>query len=122
MVHELSHVDETKTITHFDVKADDLFVENDVFLEAGLVENIAQTAAVRAGYHYRNLHQEEVPVGYIGGLKKLQITHLPKVGDKITTKVEVVNEVFDITLIQAKSFVGEQLLASCEMKIIIVKK
>jgi 3-hydroxymyristoyl/3-hydroxydecanoyl-(acyl carrier protein) dehydratase len=50
MVGKLLLVDETLTKSSFVIKSDNLFVKNGFFQEAGLMENIAQTAALRAGY------------------------------------------------------------------------
>jgi hypothetical protein len=47
----------------------------------------------------------------------LVIEALPKVGDELTTTIEVASEVFAITLVNAKVEVGDRLVASCEMKI-----
>jgi hypothetical protein len=60
-----------------------------------------------------------VKIGFIGSIKNLVIETLPKVGDELKTTIEVVSEVFAITLVNAKVEVGERLIASCEMKISI---
>ena len=56
MIDRLVYNDETTTVTEFEVKADNLFAEGDLLNPCALVENIAQTCAVRMGYidHYIN--------------------------------------------------------------------
>ena len=52
MVDEIIDSGEKKTCSKFLIKEDNIFVENGFLKEPGLVENIAQTAAARAGYTY----------------------------------------------------------------------
>src|SRR4051812_15066149 len=48
MIDQLISSDETSTRTGFQVRADNIFVEDGFLTEPALVENIAQTAAARA--------------------------------------------------------------------------
>jgi len=108
------------TETSFLVKEGALFVENGVLQEVGLIENIAQTAAAGVGYQCA-VNNEAVPVGFIGAVKNLTIDYLPKVGELIFTRVEVLEEIFDMSLIKGESFVGDKPVLSCEMKIVLKK-
>lgn len=123
MVDTLWYNDETKTVSGFKVKVDNVFVENGFFTEPGLIENIAQTAALRVGYivSEKNKNGEDVkpPIGFIGGIKKLSIEALPEVGEVLQTTVEVVNVVFGVSIIEGKVFSKEKCMASCEMKIFL---
>ena len=118
MIDRLTGYDETIATTAFVVKPENIFVENGRLTEPGLVENIAQTAAARAGYVAK---QENKPVqlGYIGAVKNLVIHALPFVNDELTTEISITNQIFDVTLITGKISCKESLLASCEMKIFI---
>jgi predicted hotdog family 3-hydroxylacyl-ACP dehydratase len=119
MVGALTHFDEKFTRTSTVIAADNLFVEKGIFSESGVIENMAQTCAARIGYYNKYVCQEEVKIGFIGSIKDLLLYELPKVGDELKTTVEVLSEVFAITLVRATVEVGEQLIASCEMKISI---
>ena len=118
MIDRLTGYDETIATTAFVVKPENIFVENGRLTEPGLVENIAQTAAARAGYVAK---QENKPVqlGYIGAIKNLVIHALPFVNDELTTEISITNQIFDVTLVTGKISCKESLLASCEMKIFI---
>ena len=118
MIGSLSHFDESVTRTSFRILADNILVENGRFTEAGLVENIAQTAAARAGYISARSSQP-VQVGYIGALKNLEVYHLPKIADELETEVTLENQIFDVTVIRGKVWCGKVLMAQCEMKIFI---
>jgi len=121
MLDALTHFDEVITCTRMQIKADNLFVKNNKFTESGVIENIAQTCAARMGYINKYLCSGKVKIGFIGAIKNLVIEELPKVGDELKTTIEVVNEVFAITLVNAKVEVGDQLIATCEMKISITE-
>lgn len=118
MVDKLLSVNETTTVTGFTIKADNIFVENGVFKEPGLVENIAQTAAANAGY-VSHTENKPVLVGYIGAVNGLQVSALPKTGDELITEITTENQIFDVTLISGKITCNGQLIAQCKMKIFI---
>lgn len=118
MIDQLITYNEKITRTSFKIKAANIFVENGRFGEPGLVENIAQTAAARAGYV--SLHDNKpVLVGYIGAIKNLVIHSLPMVNDELVTEISVENQIFDVMLISGKITCRDILLAACEMKIFI---
>jgi predicted hotdog family 3-hydroxylacyl-ACP dehydratase len=120
MIDELTYSDGKSSRSSFLIKEKNIFVSNGKFREAGLVENIAQTAAARAGY---NSQQENKPVlvGYIGAVKNLEIFALPKINDVLETEVAIENQVFDVTIITGKVKCNGILLAQCEMRIFIVQ-
>ena len=120
MIDTLLNVDGAVTETSLTVLKDTLFVKEGIFQEPGLIENIAQTVAAGVGYTCA-LNKETVPVGFIGAIKNLTIHSLPAVGDTITTRVEILEEIFDMTLIKGESFVDSKPVASCEMKIVLKK-
>ena len=118
MIDEVVEVDERFTSSSFMVTADNIFLQDGELAEAGLVENIAQTAAARAGYIAltRNM---PVAVGYIGSVSRLEIHGLPRLGDLLETRIEVTNQVFNATIITGEIKCNGQPLAQCEMKIFI---
>lgn len=117
MVDRLLQCDKIITRTEFTIRQENLFVQNERFIESGLVENIAQTCAARMGYINSVVHDGNVKIGFIGSVKNMNIYSLPKINDTISTRVEVLNEVFNITLVNAEIRCGEILIADCEMKI-----
>jgi len=117
-IDKLLSFSETTTTTGFSIKADNIFVENGTLKEPGLVENIAQTAAARAGYVSQTANKP-VLVGYIGAVNNLQIFMLPKTGDELITEITIENQIFDVTLISGKITCNGQPVAQCNMKIFI---
>jgi predicted hotdog family 3-hydroxylacyl-ACP dehydratase len=118
MVDSLISIDEKTTVSGFMVTKENIFVENNKFREPGLVENVAQSAALGVGYVCKQ-NNTPVPIGFIGGVKNLIINELPLVGDDLRTEITVDYKVFEATLITGKIFVEQRLMAQCEMKIFL---
>lgn len=121
MIDRLLSFDEIESSTDFVIKEDNIFCKDGLFLETGIMENIAQTCAARIGYININ-NNESVKIGVIGSIKDLIITKLPKVGTTLVTKVKVLSEVFAITLVEAEVYDNNELIAKCEMKISLTDK
>jgi predicted hotdog family 3-hydroxylacyl-ACP dehydratase len=118
MIDELLYCDEITTRTGFKVTDDNVLVVNGEFTEAGLMENIAQTAAARAG-HMAELENKPVAIGYIGAVKNFEVFNLPKVNDELLTEVKIENQVFDVTIISGTVKCNGSVMAQCEMNIFI---
>jgi predicted hotdog family 3-hydroxylacyl-ACP dehydratase len=116
MVGKLLETDDNITRSSFIIDAANVFVKNGLFQEAGLMENIAQTAALRAGYVAQS-ENKPVAVGYIGAVSNFEVFGLPKAGDEIMTEISTQNQIFDITVLSGKVWLGDRLIAQCEMKV-----
>lgn len=116
MVDRVLLADPKMSRTSFLIKDDNLFVENGVFTEPGLVENMAQTAGAGTGYRYQQLG-EQVPVGFIASVKNLKIIALPKTGDELITETTISHTVMSMHVVEAAVYVNEEKMASCELKI-----
>jgi hypothetical protein len=98
------------------IEPDNVFVSNEYFREPGLVENIAQTAAMHVGYQCA-LKNIPIPIGYIAAVKDLKIFSLPRHNTRISTSVKITNKVLDVTVVEGKVEQEGNLLCSCEMRI-----
>jgi len=116
MIDRIVDITETKVVCEFQVKNDNLFVVDGKFPEPGIIENMAQTIAAGAGYRAK-ANNEKVKLGYIAAIKNLNIYAKPSVGDVLSTSVEIVNEVFSVTIVQAEVICGSTKIADCEMRI-----
>jgi predicted hotdog family 3-hydroxylacyl-ACP dehydratase len=117
MVDKLLFCDKKTTKTAFTVREDNIFVENGCLSAAGLIENIAQTCAARMGYINKYICNEAVKIGFIGAIRNQDIISLPIVGETLVTQIETIEEVFQMTLVNASVNVDNKLITSCEMKI-----
>ena len=119
MVDRLLHCDPVLTETELTIREDNIMVEDGRMGETGLLENVAQTCAARMGYINMS-SGKEVRVGVIGALRDMEIHALPEVGSTITTRIEVSDEVFGMTLAQAESYCGDTLLCRGTIKIALL--
>jgi predicted hotdog family 3-hydroxylacyl-ACP dehydratase len=117
MIDCLTHFDEVVTTTHFAVREDNLFMEGGVLNSCALVENIAQTCAARMGYINSYICKENVKLGFIGAIKRLEIVRPAREGEVLTTSIEVMQEVGAVTMVNATVKVGDETIVTAEMKI-----
>jgi predicted hotdog family 3-hydroxylacyl-ACP dehydratase len=117
MVNALLQCDENSTQSTFLISAGNVFVKNGVLEEGGLMENIAQTAALRAGYTALVAGQT-VNSGYIASVTAFEILALPNIGDELTTEVYINDRIGNMTVLMGKIWLGGAQIASCEMKVI----
>jgi 3-hydroxyacyl-[acyl-carrier-protein] dehydratase len=116
MIHDLVEASDDHAITRLMIEQDNVFISDGFFAEPGMVENIAQTAAVHIGYQcaQKNI---PIPIGYIAAIKDLKINSLPAVGRTITTMVRITNKVLELTVAEGKIEMDGEVLCSCEMRI-----
>ncbi len=117
MVGKLIHFDERTTETETEIKADNIFVDDGLFSASGLIENIAQTCAARIGYVNKFILKKGIQLGFIGAIRNLEVKTLPQVGDTITTRVDVLENVFGMTLANAEVTCDGKSLVTTEIKI-----
>lgn len=123
MVSQLMHYDELVTQTRFNIAADNIFCENGVFVASGIVENIAQTCAARIGYINKYILHKDVNIGFIGAVRNLEIIRLPRVGETVETRIDVLSSSFGLTLAHGEVRLTDgTLVAEGEMKIALSEK
>jgi len=118
MIGRLEEASDTRFVSSFTIEVDNIFVEDNLLRESGIIENIAQTTAAGKGYMQKS-NGKPVALGFIAAIKSLQINMLPNIGKELRTIVEVVNKVADVTIILGEVYTGDTLVASCEMRIFI---
>ena len=117
MVGRLTFFDKRRTITETTVKDENLFVSEGMMSASGLIENIAQTCAARIGFVNKYILKKGIQVGFIGAIRNLTVLGLPKTGETMTTTVDVLEEVFGMTLAHAEITCGGETLVTTEIKI-----
>lgn len=118
LISRIYKCDEASVITGFDIVDEHILTQNGVLTESGIVENMAQTAASMAGYE-AVVNKTQPRVGFIANIKNLVINYLPKSGNEILTEVSTKTQVMNVSIIEAKSFCNNELVATCEMKIFL---
>lgn len=116
MVHELLMASGDTAVSRFTIEPDNIFAANNFLTEAGLIENIAQTAAAHAGYMHR-FQDLPAPPGFIAAIKDFVVHDLPAVNSGLETTVVITNRIFDVVIIRGVVCQDQRELCSCEMKI-----
>ena len=101
MVDALTLYEDEAAETKFEVKGDNLLVRNNLLRTCGLIENIAQTSAARIGYYYKYVLRQPVKVGFIGAIRGMKVLRNPRVGECITTRIEIIAEAFGMVAFAA---------------------
>jgi len=102
----------------FKVPENHVLVEKGRLTEGGLVENIAQTAAARAGYQAKK-EGIPIPLGYIGSVQELIIHRLPEAGAELRTSIKVERQIFQVTQVRGTVYHDADKIAECQLKIFI---
>lgn len=118
MVDKFYGMEGEQSFSGLTVSAENMFCQDGVLQDTGIIEHIAQSAAARVGYIALQ-KKEPVPLGFIGSVDKMKIHHLPAVNSELRTVITVMQEVGDITLISAQVTSEETLIAEGRMKIFL---
>lgn len=121
MIDRLVSCDAVFAVTELTIREDNIFVEDEQLTSSGLIENIAQTCAARIGYLNLNVGST-VKIGVIGAINNLDIFRNPKVGEKLETSIELISEVFQMTLVDAVVRSNGEEIARGSMKIALTDK
>jgi predicted hotdog family 3-hydroxylacyl-ACP dehydratase len=117
MVDRLLFSDGPTTRTSFRVAADNPLTTNSRFSVAGLIENMAQTAAAGAGYA-ASAAGGAASSGAIVAINNFEVTRLPEPGEELFTEITVTALVADIIVISGRITCGQSVIATGEMKIL----
>lgn len=102
------------------ITSDNIFEKNGMFTEPGLIEHMAQSVALHTGCEYY-LKNEPAPTGYIGSVKSITICKLPRLSDKIKTKITILQEFMGVTLVNILVTLNGEEIANGQMKTVIAK-
>jgi predicted hotdog family 3-hydroxylacyl-ACP dehydratase len=116
MVGKLLFTDEEITRSSFVIETVNVLVKDGFFQESGLLENMAQTAALGAGY-FAQKEDKPIASGYIAVVNNFEVSNLPKLNDELITETKIENRIFNVTVISGKVWNRGELIASGEMKL-----
>lgn len=117
MIDTMVHFEMSNTTTETTIRESNIFVTDGVFTASGLIENIAQTCAARVGYVNKYILLKGVEIGFIGAVRNFVVHRLPAVGQLITTKVDILQDIFGMTLANATVTCEGELVAETEIKL-----
>lgn len=128
MVDMILVMDEEKVETVFEIKENNIFVQNNLFIEAGLIENAAQTCSsiVAKDYFVDADNKDKVDVdvvGFISAIKTLKIHKLPTIGTTIKTISVLVSKFvtddYSLCTMSCQTFNNQELLLEGEINLFI---
>jgi len=119
MVGALLYIDSKTTVCNFTIPNNHILLESGNLQRTALIENMAQTAAVRAGYLAQQAGTEP-KTGFIGAIKNFDVFMDVKAGQTIVTSIENTSEVFNASMVEGKIEMDGVLIASGEMKIFLL--
>lgn len=118
MVDKLVSFKENEIIAGISIEKENLFTKDEKFQEPGIIEHMAQSVALYTGYQYY-LKNEPAPTGYIGSIKSIEISRLPKLNENIETTVNVLHEFMGVTLVDIVTRVGNEVISKGQMKTVL---
>lgn len=120
MVDYILELTPENVITSFVITPDNIFVHNNQFVEAGLVEHSAQTCSSILGQSFfKGSNHETKVIGFITNIKKIEVFELPEVGHKIISKASLISKYENICQIFCETFLGDELLIRTEISLFI---
>jgi len=143
MIDKLTHVDSFFAKTVFKIREDNLFCNDGVMEETGLIENIAQTCAASIGYKQLlenngiqipeviddavfeqeiNAAPDKIRIGVIAIINSLEMKRRPLVGEVLETSMTIEEEYFSTTVVRSEVQIGDEFIASSRMKLFITDK
>jgi len=120
MVDELLTYTEENLKSRFRVTSNNIFVEDNYFVESGIIEHMAQSVALHTGYQFF-LKNKPAPMGYIGSIKNVIINRLPKTGESLETTINIIQEFMGVTLVDIEVFCKDEIIAKSQMKTVLAK-
>ena len=117
MVGTLTHFELVTSTTETSIEEENIFVNDGKFSASGMMENIAQTCAARIGFYNKYILKKDVQVGFIGAIRNYVVHSLPEVGSTIVTKVDILEEIFGMTLANAEIRFNDEVVATAEIKL-----
>lgn len=116
MVDRVLSCEKAEAVTELAVREDNIFLDDMVLVPAGVMENMTQSCAARMGCINRE-QKDSIKIGFIGNIRNCTIIRQPRCHETLHTYIEIVKEVFNLTLANVTMKVGDEVIASASMKI-----
>jgi len=116
LVDRVLSCDGMNAVTELEIREDNIFLDNGKLSPAGIIENMAQSCAARMGC-LSMMRSDPVKIGFIGDIRACTIERQPCCHETLTTYVQIIEEVFNLTLAGVETKIGDEVIASARMKI-----
>jgi len=118
MVDALYECTPEKAVAGLTIRNDNMFCEDSLFREPGIIEHIAQSVALKSGYE-RHIANLPPSTGYIGSIKNFALHFLPTIGDHLLTTITMLHTIGNVLVLHGNVECNGKMVAECEMKVII---
>ena len=115
LVDKVLHSSQEDTETLFEIRDDNIFLEEGHLTVAGLIENMAQSCACRMGCKCMAANAP-VKIGVVGEIKHFTVERLPRLGEVLNTHVCILEEILNLTLAGVTVLIGDQTIATARIK------
>ncbi|MFL9844667.1 ABC transporter permease [Flavobacterium rhizosphaerae] len=131
MVNTIKKIDTQSVETVFEIKEDNIFLQDGFLVESGLVENAAQTCSAIVAQSYvldenGNEKYDIELIGFISSIRKISIHALPPVGTTINTSASLISRFdadnYTTCMIHCRSFCGDEMYLEGEINLFIQVK
>lgn len=127
LVDKVLSISDEHVTTSFYISEESIFIENEKFIEVGLLENAAQTCSSIVGKSYFEDDDYEGAgaklIGFISAVKKVQFFCCPNVGSEITTKAKLKSrfdgDAYSISTLECVIYSEDVVLLTCELNLFI---
>lgn len=116
MVDRVLRCEGREAVTELTVRKENIFLDDNILSPAGIIENMAQSCAARMGYA-NVMKDEPIRIGYIGDIRDCTILRQPKCNETLHTHIEIIEEVFNLTLAYVTTRINGETIATARMKI-----
>ena len=114
MVDRVLSCDIVTAVTELTVRPDNIFLDDGLLSAAGIIENMAQSCAARMGCVNR-MNGEAIKIGFIGDIRDCQILRQPRREEVMTTHVDIIEDVFNLTLANVTIRIADEVIASARI-------
>jgi 3-hydroxymyristoyl/3-hydroxydecanoyl-(acyl carrier protein) dehydratase len=125
MADGLVACEKSSAVSQLKIRKDNFFLDKNGLTAAGIMEAMAQTAALRTGYLLKNQPEgvnKKIPVGVIGSIKNFRMGFQPSVNSVMTTTVYIEHEVLQASVVRAKAEVDGRLVAESNLQIFLTEE
>jgi len=127
MVDYIAEISQKHVVCHFDITDDCIFVADGVLQELGLIEHMAQTCSSIVGQNFYspdyNPEVDQRIIGFISGIKKIEIQTLPSVGNYIRTHADLSSQFqgdnYSICTMVVRATVADMTIAVAEINLFL---
>ncbi len=117
MVDDLYKSDNDIIISGFEIREDNILLEEGLFKESGILENMAQTVALGFSYKGENQEAQKSQMGYLISANRFSTSKYLGPGSKIITMIRIIKMIGQFTKAEGAVFFNNQQISKAEINL-----